>query len=664
VFDIHPIDLALIALFLPLGAAIICAVFSLSPGTGKLAAFPVVIALAVSAFCSILALTQLGGLASDRIAYLSKPVIWFAVGNFSAEFTILLDPLSAVMLATVTFVATTIAVFSAAYMRGGHGTPDEGYARYFALISLFVFCMCLLVLANNFMLLFAGWEGVGVCSYLLVGYYYAKPSAASAARKAFLVTRLGDVGLILGIFLLYQSGGFNTNLTTLFEFILRNPSTHPTMTAACLLLFCGAVGKSAQLPLYVWLPDAMEGPTPVSALIHAATMVTAGVYLLARCAPLFVLSPLAQAVVCLIGGLTALLGAFIALTQNDLKRILAYSTISQLGFMFMALGTGGAIAANLAVTAAIFHLGTHAFFKALLFLGAGSVMHAMGGVIDVRRIGGLRRLMPITHLTFLIGAAALAGVPLLAGFWSKDAILDTLYEAASHGGVHRELYWFVLVVAIGTAGLTAFYSFRAYFLTFHGEVRIPSQADGHARESSWIMLVPLILLAIGAAIAGIVAEPFTHWLSGFLIKTPGLNQANKLMPPGSAHSALQFNFTIAAISSAVALAGIALAWRAYRDGHEGEVPLRLRGIYNASRNKLYVDELYAAFFVKPAESVASMGKFFDRFIETLTRLVGYLPRLVGGALRPIQNGLIQYYALGMILGLAVLLTVIVARSTR
>jgi NADH-quinone oxidoreductase subunit L len=658
-----PVELAILALILPLAAAILAVGFGFSRRTAGLAPVPVVLAFAGSAVLALVALARLAGTTGDRIADLNPPATWFTVGNFSAEWSFALDPLSAVMLATVTFVATTIAVFSAAYMRNEHGEPDEGYARFFALIGLFVFCMCLLVLANNFLLLMVGWEGVGVCSYLLVGYYYAKPSAAAAARKAFLVTRLGDVGLIIGIFLLWQVGGFNTNLTDLFAYFARHPESHPTMTTACLLLFCGAVGKSAQLPLYVWLPDAMEGPTPVSALIHAATMVTAGVYLLARCAPLFVLTPAAQAVVCLVGGLTALLAAFIALAQTDLKRILAYSTVSQLGFMFMALGTGGAIAPSLAVTAALFHLFTHAFFKALLFLGSGSVMHAMGGVIDVRRFGGLRRLMPVTHLTFLAGAAALAGVPLLSGFWSKDAILDSLYEAATHGHANGGVYWFVLVVALGTAGLTAFYTFRAYFLTFHGEERLPVEAHGHAHESSWMMLGPLVVLAVGAVFAGLAVEPVTHALSGFLARSPGLVQANTLAGTAAPAPEPHFNLMIAAVSTLAALAGIALAWRAYRTGEEPVAPA-LRGLYDLSRNKLYVDEVYAALIVKPAEGLAAAGRLFDGFVDALARLVGHVPRFLGLALRPLQNGLIQYYALGMVLGLAVFLTVIVVRSTR
>ena len=460
---------------------------------GRYAYLPAVVSFGSAAVIALTLLSQVSGM--QHPSYTTDPITWFSAGLVSAEFSITLDPLSCVMLATVTFVATWIALFSGGYMSD---EPDSGYVRYFTFMCFFVFSMCLLVLANNFLLLVAGWEGVGLCSYLLVGYYYAKPIAAAAARKAFLVTRLGDAGMLLGIFLFWTAGGYHLSFEKLFEHIANYPPPAGTMTAACLLLFCGAVGKSAQLPLYVWLPDAMEGPTPVSALIHAATMVTAGVYLLARCAPLFVLSPTAQIVVSIIGGLTALLAAFIALTQNDLKRVLAYSTVSQLGYMFMALGCAGAITPTLAVAAAIFHLFTHAFFKALLFLGSGSVMHAMGGVIDVRKFGGLHRLLPVTHATFLIGCCALAGLPIFAGFWSKDQILDALMESADGGASHATLYGIVFLMALLTAMLTAFYTFRAYFLTFWGETVVPPKAGHHAHESPRVMLVPLIVLAVGA----------------------------------------------------------------------------------------------------------------------------------------------------------------------
>lgn len=667
----EPTTLALTALGLPLIAAVIAALLAAFPKASRLAGGVAVLAFGAAAAYAFLALLQVHSASGAKASFVSERATWFAAGNFDVGFVIHLDPLSAVMLATVTFVATWIALFSTWYMKG-----DAGYARYFAVMSLFVFAMCLLVLANDFLLLIAGWEGVGVCSYLLIGYFYAKPSAANAARKAFLVTRLGDVGMIIGIFLLWQAGGFHTDLTGLFEYIRTHPSTHPTMTAACLLLFCGAVGKSAQLPLYVWLPDAMEGPTPVSALIHAATMVTAGVYLLARCAPLFVLTADAQIVVCLTGGLTALLAAFLALAQNDLKRVLAYSTVSQLGFMFMALGTGGAVEPNLAVTAAVFHLFTHAFFKALLFLGSGSVMHAMGDVIDMRRFGGLRSLLPITHGTFLAGAAALAGLPLLSGFWSKDQILDVLYEASEHGNKHAAAYWFVGIIAITTAFLTAFYTFRAYFLTFWGETKTPPEAHVHApgpnhadhdsaehgghhgSPEPLVMVVPLVVLALGAVFVGAIVEPLTGAFSGFLARSISV-------PPVSPeHAHPHFNWLIGAIGTAVALGGVGLAWAMYRKGGPEEVPTALRGVWHLSRNKLYVDEIYTTVFVKPAEMLATTGRQIDVLLDMVARLVSYMPRFAAAALRPLQNGLVQFYALGMVLGLAAFLAVVLVRSAQ
>ncbi len=654
---LEPLDLAQLALVLPLVGALFATLL------GRFAHIPIIVTFALAAVCAILTLVQVASVEAGSVFFYTDRLLWFEAGNFAATYALALDPLAAVMLATVTFVATWIAVFSAGYMKG-----DPGFARYFALIGLFVFAMCLLVLANNFLLLVAGWEGVGLCSYLLVGYYYAKPSAAAAARKAFLVTRFGDVGLIVGIFLLWNAGGFHTDLDKLFNHIEKNPLSQPMMTTACLLLFCGAVGKSAQLPLYVWLPDAMEGPTPVSALIHAATMVTAGVYLLARCVPLFVLSPDAQIIVSVVGGLTAFVAAFIAIGQNDLKRVLAYSTVSQLGFMFMALGCGGAIAPSLAVTAAIFHLFTHAFFKALLFLGSGSVMHAMGDVIDMRRFGGLRKILPVTHLTFLIGAAALAGVPLLAGFWSKDQIIDTLLESAGGDSRYRVAYWFVFALALVTAAMTAFYTFRAYFMTFWGQTKVPAEAGDHAHESPMVILIPLVVLAVGALTIGFI-EPFTHSLSDFLGKTPGLVQANRVAGevPGSVLEGVphpHFNWTVAGVTTALALLGIGIAGVVYGKGDARPAPGPLAAVNRLSRDKLYVDEMYKGLIVVPAEVLATAARQLDAVLDLFTRLVSAGPRFVAAALRPLQNGLVQFYALGAVLGLLVFVAVIVIRSLR
>jgi NADH-quinone oxidoreductase subunit L len=392
-------------------------------------------------------------------------------------------------------------------------------------------------------------------------------------------------------------------------------------------------------------------------------MVTAGVYLVARCAPLFAMTPDAQAVVCWVGGVTAILAAFLALGQYDLKRVLAYSTVSQLGYMFLALGTLGAVSPAFAVTAAMFHLFTHAFFKALLFLSAGSVMHAMGNVIDVRKFGGLRRVMPATHLTFLCGAAALAGVPLLSGFWSKDMVLESLTAGSESRHPYHQSFYVLLLVALFTAFLTAFYTFRAYFLTFWGETHVPPEAGHHAHESPPVMTLPLVVLALGALAVGAAVEPFNHAFSHFLGHTPSLQQAGRMNgAPEPAHHG--FDWALGGLSALLALGGVALAGLVYGQGGPERLPPALEPVYALSRNKLYVDEVYYALLVRPAEWLAFMAKVFDQFLDALARLVAAVPRFVGSWVRPIQNGLVQFYALSMALGLAVFLTFVVFRITR
>ncbi len=656
-----PIGLALIILCLLLAAAIVTGLLCGSQSLKSAAHWPLILACGTAAVLAIALLSKVAQ-AGETARFVSEPVTWFAAGKLQVHFTLNIDPLAAIMLAMITFISTWIAIFSSGYVRDAHHRPERGYARYFAVMSLFVFSMCGLVLANNFLLLMLFWEGVGLCSYLLIGYYYDRPSAAAAARKAYLTTALGDTGFLLGIFLLWKIGGWNTDLTLLFDHIQRHPPDPATLTTACLLIFCGAVGKSAQFPLYVWLPDAMEGPTPVSALIHAATMVTAGVYLVARCAPIFAMVPDAQVVVGWIGGITAILAAFFAIGQSDLKRVLAYSTVSQLGFMFMALGTLGAVSPVLAVTAAIFHLFTHAFFKALLFLASGSVMHAMGDVIDMRRFSGLRRIMPTTHLTFLCGAAALAGLPLLSGFWSKDLIVESLMGGAESRHPHATSFYLIALVALLTAALTAFYTFRAYFLTFWGQTRVPAEAGDHAHESPPVMTIPLIVLAIGAVGIGIVVEPFTHWFSDFLARTPSLQQAAAIT--GIAETAHHFNWGVAGLSTLLALGGLAVAYMAYGRGGPEIVPDWFEPVHRLSRRKLYVDEIYYAVIVRPAEVLAFLARVFDGFLDSLARWIAAVPRFVAAWLQPIQNGLVQFYALSMVLGLAAFLTFVVFRITR
>jgi proton-translocating NADH-quinone oxidoreductase chain L len=635
--------------------------------------WPVVLAIAGACIVTILyALVPLLGHDHEMSRIRAPSFTWFEVGRVTVEYSIAVDPLTAVMLMAITFVGTWIAIFSIGYMHG-----DPGYPRFFAVLSLFVTMMCILVLADNLLLLYAGWEGVGLCSYLLIGFWFEKPSAARAARKGFLVTRIGDAGLILGIFLLWLHCGYRLDYSSIF-FRAKNLDPH-ILNTACLLLFCGAVGKSAQFPLHVWLPDAMEGPTPASALIHAATMVTAGVYLVARCLPLFVLAPTAQLWVAVIAVITMLLAALIALTQHDLKRVMAYSTVSQLGFMFLALGSGRGELAVFGAAAAIFHLYTHAFFKALLFLASGSVMHAMGNVIDMRRFSGLRRVLPITHATFFCGAAALAGIPIFAGFWSKDEIVDSAL-IASHGPTYGSLYFVLFVLALMTAGLTAFYTFRAYFRTFWGELKVPPEASSHhhdepgdahhqrspeadapgspsgVHESPPVMAVPLIILAIGAVTVG-AALGATHWISHFLARTPFFERHLAPLPEEG------LNWGLMAASSAIALGGAFVAYWMYV-AHPVSAPtggLALK-LYDLSLNRFYVDEIYQAIIVLPANVLARISAFFDAIVDGLIDLVGAAPSWLGAALRPIQNGLVQFYALAMILGLTVFVVILTLRA--
>jgi NADH-quinone oxidoreductase subunit L len=551
------------------------------------------------------------------------------------------DPLTAVMLATVTFISLLVCVYSIGYMHG-----DRGYWRFFSYVALFVFSMTMLVSVSNFVLLYVFWEAVGLCSYLLIGFWYEKPAAAAAGLKAFLVNRVGDLGFALGVFLLWTTYG-----TLDFDDIFRRPELSAgggTAAAIALLLLAGACGKSAQFPLHVWLPDAMEGPTPVSALIHAATMVTAGVYLVARCTPLFLASPEARHVVAAVGGGTALMAAAIALTQTDLKRILAYSTISQLGYMFLALGTG----TLLGVAAAMFHLVTHAFFKALLFLGAGSVMHATGGVIDVEQLGGLRRRMPTTHWTFLFGCLALAGIFPFAGFWSKDAILAAVAEETHAGDAHW-LYLILYLAGMLTVFLTAVYTFRAFFLTFYGRKRTAYEAGRHPHESPRVMTGPLVILALGALVAGGYFQWSGDFLGqkGFLAQTSSLAALGEKEPgepsAGEAATMLRTVPGVALLSTGVAAAGIAVAALLYlgRPAWLEAVTALMTalGLYRLSRNKFYFDEIYRALVVGPLEWLAAVFAWLDQHaVDALVDAVGAVPRAIGATLRPLQGGLVQF----------------------
>jgi NADH-quinone oxidoreductase subunit L len=602
--------------------------------------------LAVSVVCAyalLFSIVPAGFTDHGGTAVVAPGYQWIDVGGIDVKIELRADAMTAIMLSMVTAVSLLVAVFAAGYMHN-----DPGYPRFFACFSLFVFSMCMLVLSSSFLMLFVFWEGVGLCSYLLIGFWYQKPSAAAAATKAFVVNRIGDFGFLIGIFLIwttFHSLDFATVMGDPAKLIATEPGR---ITLICLLLLLGAMGKSAQFPLHVWLPDAMEGPTPVSALIHAATMVTAGVYVVARCTPLFVHSTTAQVIVSIVGAVTALMAALIALTQNDLKRVLAYSTVSQLGYMFMALGAGvaGAEAATLATTAGMFHLYTHAFFKALLFLAAGSVMHSMGDVIDMRRFGGLRRALPITHWTFLCGAAALAGVPLLSGFWSKDEIFAVLYKA-SQSGTHGRVYFVILAVAALSALLTAFYTFRAYFKTFWGEERFPEEAGHHPHESPPVMAWPLRVLAICALGVGALVGP-TGWFAGYLHHAVGLVEVHE-------HG---FEIGLMVLSVVVVAVGIGGAWLMYvlLPGLPARVAAAMGPLYSASLNKFYFDEIFWAILVAPLRGLAWFSSWFDRgIIDSIVDGVAKVPRLLGAVPMLFQSGRLPSYALVMWVGLLVCL---------
>jgi NADH-quinone oxidoreductase subunit L len=566
---------------------------------------------------------------------------WIHAGLFTSDFALYYDRLTLVMTVTVTVVAFLIHLYSRGYME-----HEGGYYRFFSFLNLFLFMMLTLVTAGNYPLMFVGWEGVGLCSYLLIGFYFPKKSASDAGKKAFVVTRIGDVGFTLAVALIFWTFG-TVNFSTLFHSLeIGTPAHAPgVLTAIGLLLFMGAAGKSAQLPLYVWLPDAMEGPTPVSALIHAATMVTAGVYLVARSNPIFARAPQALEVVAIVGCLTAFFAATMALVQNDLKRMLAYSTISQLGYMFLGCGAG-------VFAAGIFHLMTHACFKALLFLCAGSVMHALAGELDMRKMGGLRHKMPTTYWTFLIATLAISGVPFLAGFFSKDEILAGAYEGPL--GQHW-LYW----LGTFTAGLTALYMFRALHMTFHGKSRMDPDVEHHAHESSSKMTGPLMVLAVFSVIAGYVSWPkawggeeqFDRYLA------PVFGRSEQVLTIANAHSAEGLSSGTLLIFSLIA-AGMGILIASWFYLKSTEIPQRLAerfsGLYQVLSHKYYVDEFYDWLIVHPLRT--GSDKFLWRVVDA-----GAIDRVgvegtarategAGGILRRIQSGNLRSYAAWVLIG--------------
>ncbi len=558
---------------------------------------------------------------------------WISSGNFEAGINFQVDQLSGLYLLVITGVGFLIHVYSVGYMDG-----ESGYYRFFAYLNLFVFFMLILVLGDSFLLMFVGWEGVGLCSYLLIGYYFEKDSAAEAAKKAFLFNRIGDFGVLSAVMLIFLAFGsiefatINAEAATQFEY------GGALVTAITLLLFLGATGKSAQIPLYVWLPDAMEGPTPVSALIHAATMVTAGLYMVARLSHLFVLAPFTMNVIAVVGTATALLAATIAVTQTDIKRVLAYSTVSQLGYMFLAMGVG-------AFGAGVFHVMTHAFFKALLFLGSGSVILAVHHEQDMRKMGALKNKLPITYMTMLLGTFAISGIPFFSGFFSKDEILWKAYSSPLGGP------W-LWGVGFLTAGLTAFYMFRMIYLTFHGESRVDSHTAEHVHESPFSMTIPLMILAALAVTGGFFGVPHVfhvipngmeNYFQGFFAEIP------------SGHGTVSAEWTLMAFSVAFALLAWFFASRLYHSGFDLAAGLRSKweSLYQLSLNKWYVDELYNTLIIQPGRlfSTHVLWRLFDQnVIDRAVNTTADVARMVGNSIRPLQNGLTQNYALIFTLG--------------
>lgn len=569
--------------------------------------------------------------AGEEAAFYFKAFDWISVGNFELTFSFLLDPLSAIMLLIVTGIGFLIHLYSYSYMHS-----DAGFGKFFAYLNLFIFFMLLLVLGSNYLIMFIGWEGVGLCSYLLIGFWYKNSSYASAAKKAFVMNRIGDLGFLIAVFGIIATFG-----SLEFSQVLPAASKLPMGDAGLLLitmmLFVAATGKSAQLPLFTWLPDAMAGPTPVSALIHAATMVTAGIYMIARSNVMFTLSPVTMEVIAIVGIATALLAAFIAITQNDIKKVLAYSTVSQLGYMFLGLGVG-------AFTGAFFHVLTHAFFKALLFLGAGSVIHAMSNEQDMRFMGGLKKNLPITYITMLVGTIAIAGIPPLSGFFSKDEIL-------AHAFFSSPVFW---VLGFIGALCTAFYMFRLLFMTFFGEFRGTAEQQAHLHESPWQMTLPLIVLAALAAIGGLLNVPSAlgggHWLGEFL--NPVFATSNMLAQPFELSHTTEY--ILMAISSIGAIGMAFFAYNKYaKSSSTVAEDLTSKGaLYRLSYGKFYIDEFYNAIVVKPLDGLSKvLYRQIDRLgIDKLVNGVGDFFLLAGRGIRQIQTGHVGFYIFMMVLG--------------
>jgi NADH-quinone oxidoreductase subunit L len=564
------------------------------------------------------------------VATTVKAFDWLVIGDTTLSFSFYVDQLSLIMMSLVTGVGFLIHVYSIGYMH-----DDENYNRFFAYLNLFVFFMLLLVMGDNYMVLFTGWEGVGFCSYLLIGFWYKTPEYNDAAKKAFIMNRIGDLGFILGLFVMFSEFG-SLQFTEVFSDAAQYSEGNPAILGITILLFIGATGKSAQLPLFTWLPDAMAGPTPVSALIHAATMVTAGIYLIVRSHILFDLAPETMCIIAWVGAITALVAATIAVVQNDIKKVLAYSTVSQLGLIFIALGVG-------AYTSSMFHLLTHAFFKALLFLGAGSVIHAMSGEQDIRKMGGLKKALPITHITFVIGCIAIAGIPPFSGFFSKDEMLAHIFNDSP-------ALW---VVASATSALTAFYMFRLYFLTFSNGFRGTDHQKHHLHESPSSMTTPLIVLAVLAAFGGVLGLPLEllglehgHFLHNFL---PGYDDAN---------FDLSHETEIFLMLGAIALA-VGSWWFAKKIYKENQTlpQEKVTGIQKLFAGKYFLDEIYEKAIIRPFQLLGNALYIFieERLIDPIVNAFGTLSVQKGNFVKQLQQGNTGFYIFGIVAGAVLIL---------
>lgn len=602
-------------------------------------------AIFISFLSAIALVVRVAGLPAEEREIRVSLFEWLSIAGLRVPFEFVVDQISSIMILVITGVGTLIHMFSAGYM-----SHDERPTKYFAYLNFFVFNMLLLVLGENLLLMFFGWEGVGLSSYLLIGFWFNDPQKAAAGMKAFITNRIGDAGFLIGVFFLfYHFGSVSFEVINSQAQTLKAAGWADPLTLACLALFVGAAGKSAQIPLYVWLPDAMAGPTPVSALIHAATMVTAGVYMIARLSHLFIAAPNAMMVIAIIGGLTAVMAASIGLTQWDIKKILAYSTVSQLGYMFLAVGVG-------AFGAGIFHLMTHAFFKALMFLGSGSVIHAMHEEQDIRKMGGLKKYMPITHITFVAGWLAIIGTPLFSGFFSKDEILWMSFHSPRG-------HWSLWLLGVFSAGMTAFYMTRLMALTFWGQSRVDKNV--HPHESPFIMTFPLIVLGILSVIGGWIGIPHVigailpghpenilgHWLEPALAAIPGIGEADVKM---------EWLLMLGSVSAAAI--GVFLAIRFYITSPElpRELTTRIPKVYNLVNNKYYVDEFYFGKIIQPLVDLSrGLWTYVDvNFIDKITYWVSDVVRSTGAAFRSAQNGNIQQYGLYILIGVVVALMTI------